>query len=241
MELLVVIAIIALLAALILPAVSIAKGHAQSAFCKNLMRQMGQALEMYVHENAGKYSYFLGPVGPSYGDAVGQDGRARGLVYWSSKLYPYYPMNWTNAGYHCPGYKGITTGPIDKGAADRFGSYTYNLWGVQVHDPGLRKHFGLGPCLFWPGDNPVSEAQLAVPSEMLSVGESRWQKLSHQLGGSDAMKCGLQDTVATRHGKKYNQLFCDVHVEAMDPSVLFDPKKTARIWNYDHEPHPEFW
>src|ERR1043165_5552942 len=106
MELLVVIAIIALLAALLLPALSTAKNHARSAICQNHLRQMGQALQMYVHENGSKYPFYLGPAGPSYGDAVGQDGRAAGMVYWSTKLYPCYPVNWTNAGYHCPGYKG---------------------------------------------------------------------------------------------------------------------------------------
>jgi prepilin-type processing-associated H-X9-DG protein len=238
---LVVTAIIALLAALILPAFSVAKGRAQSAFCKNLTRQMGQALEMYVHENANKYPFYLGPAGLSYGDAVGLEGKARGLVYWSSKLYPYYAMNWTDAGYRCPAYKGITTGPVPNGGADRFGSYTYNLWGAQVHDSGQGKHFGLGPCLFWAGDRATSEAQVAVPSEMLSIGESRWQKNGRSSGGSDAMKCGLEDSVATRHGKDYNQLFCDGHVAGMDPMVLFSPAKAAAMWNYDHQPHPESW
>ena len=241
-ELLVVIAIIGVLTALILPAVSIAKGHAQSAFCKNLIRQMGQALEMYVHENGGKYPYYLGPAGPSYGDAVCGDGRGRGLVYWSSKLYPYYPMNWTNAGYRCPGYKGLTTGQFRRGSADRFGSYTYNLWGVQIQDPGFSKHFGLGPCLFWQGDTAASEAQIVVPSGMLSIGESRFgTKDNNPLGGADPMRCGLQPSFAARHGKRYNQLFCDAHVEAMEPLVLFDPRKTARMWNYDNQPHPEMW
>jgi len=243
-ELLVVIAIIGVLAAFILCALSIAKGHAQSAYCKNLMRQMGQALAMYVHENGGRYPYYLGPAGPSYGDGVGLDGRGLGLVYWSSKLYPYYPMNWTNAGYRCPGYKGAATGQFRHGSADRLGSYTYNLRGGQVQDLGFPKHFGLGPCLFWSGDTAASEAAVIVPSEMLSIGESRWQKSDRPPMPSDAMKCGLGEgfgSFATRHGKKFNQLFCDAHVEAMNPVVLFDPKQSARMWNYDHQPHPEMW
>lgn len=130
-ELLVVVAIVGILSALLLPALSRAKAHAQSTVCKNHMRQMGQALQMYVHENGGKYPYYLGPPGPAYGDAAGSEGRALGLVYWSSKLFPYYPATWTNSGWHCPGYKGITTGPV-KGGAGRFGSYAYNLWGVMV-------------------------------------------------------------------------------------------------------------
>ncbi len=44
-----------------------------------------------------------------------------------------------------------------------------------------------------------------------------------------------------RHGKTYNQLFCDGHVTAMDPWVLFNPTNSASKWNKDHQPHPECW
>jgi len=42
-----------------------------------------------------------------------------------------------------------------------------------------------------------------------------------------------------RHGKNYNQLYCDEHVSAMRPELLFNPSNTAAIWNYDHQPHTE--
>jgi len=54
-ELLVVIAVIGILAALLLPAISSVNAHAKSTVCKNHLRQMGQALQMYVHENGNKY------------------------------------------------------------------------------------------------------------------------------------------------------------------------------------------
>ncbi|PYI88990.1 MAG: hypothetical protein DME26_02295 [Verrucomicrobia bacterium] len=44
-----------------------------------------------------------------------------------------------------------------------------------------------------------------------------------------------------RHGKNYNQLFCDGHVAAMSPWVLFNPTNSASMWNSDHQPHPELW
>jgi prepilin-type N-terminal cleavage/methylation domain-containing protein/prepilin-type processing-associated H-X9-DG protein len=248
MELLVVIAIIAILAALLLPAISSAKSHARSAICQNHLRQMGQALQMYVHDNGNKYPYYLGPAGPSYGDAIGREGRAVGLVYWSSKLYPYYPVNWTNAGYHCPGYTGITTGPFWKGGADRLGSYTYNLFGAMVNEDTYAKvheHFGLGPIIYWSEAPAVSEAQVKVPSELLSIGESRFRAVVNGApGAQDTMHCGgleLVDFAAARHGKNYNQLFCDGHVLAMNPWVLFNPTNSAPMWNYDHESHPELW
>ncbi len=47
---LVVIAIIGMLAALLLPELSLAKGYAKSASCKNHLHQMGIALQLYVNE-----------------------------------------------------------------------------------------------------------------------------------------------------------------------------------------------
>ncbi len=245
-ELLVVIACIAILAALLLPALSSAKSYARTASCKNHLHQMGLALQMYVHDNQNKYPFYLGPAGPSYGDATGQGGRAVGLVYWSSKLIPYYPINWTNAGFHCPGYSGTNCGPYESHRIDRLGSYGYNAGGIRLEDR-TNKMFGLGPAMFWRDSQghalpTVSENNVIVPSEMLAIGDSKFT--AQILGGDDLWRC-LDDSPITQyifpHGRNYNQLYCDGHVAAMSPSILFDPAKSAALWNYDHQPHSELW
>jgi prepilin-type N-terminal cleavage/methylation domain-containing protein/prepilin-type processing-associated H-X9-DG protein len=245
-ELLVVIAIIGILGALLLPALSAAKSYARSTTCKNHLHQMGLALQMYVHDNQGRYPHYLGPPGPSYGDAVGPGGRATGLVYWSSKLYPYYPWNWTNTSYQCPGYHGKTSGPFEPGAVDRLGSYAYNTSGTRTDDR-TNGSFGLGPIMYWKDDQgafipAVSETKVAVPSDMLAACDSLMK--TDEVGGSDVGTCGGdydQTPYVVRHGRNYNVLFCDSHVSAMSPDLLFNPTNTAAMWNYDHQQHPEQW
>jgi len=108
--------------------------------------------------------------------------------------------------------------------------------------------YGLGPrvsAIFQPA---VSEAAVRVPSEMFSLGESRFRLKpgTKQAGGFWGMVCGRLHAEAeafdpTRHGKNYNQGFCDGHVSGMNPWVLFNPTNTGVMWNYDHQPHPELW
>jgi prepilin-type N-terminal cleavage/methylation domain-containing protein/prepilin-type processing-associated H-X9-DG protein len=248
-ELLVVIAVIAILAALLMPVLPVAKGYSRTVACRNHLRQMGYALQMYVHDNQDQYPRYLGPGVSSNGDAVGVGDRARGLVYWSSKLIPYDSMNWTNPAFHCPGYVGAITGPVFRGTIDRQGSYAYNIAGVRVTD-NSDEFFGLGPVSFWKTSTskfvpPVSQSQISVPSEMLAMGDS-WMKAG-DAGADDVWHGGpfasayAAKPFAPRHGKNYNVLLCDGHVSSMNPWILFNPSNTAAMWNYDHQPHPEMW
>ena len=94
-ELLVVIAIIAILAAMLLPSLTNAKAQAQSAYCKNNLRQMGIALNMYVGENHA-YPYLSTFV-----------GSADIMFRWEDALHIYDPLSWTNRDRHCPAYRGV--------------------------------------------------------------------------------------------------------------------------------------
>ncbi len=252
-ELLLVIAILGILAALLLPALSGAKAHARSTACENRLRQMGLALHMYVHENQGKYPYLLYSSLPMPEDLA--------VAHWFGKLFPYYPVHWTNRAYHCPGYTGAIWLETRAGADhDPFGSYAYNWDGVRGYQrplPGSPVCLGLG-LAYSAEKQPlaVSESQIRLPSEMLAIGESRFRRETSVTNFNfadcvDAMFCGFLSgeppdpdaggVLPARHGKKYNQLFCDGHLAALDPWALFNPTNTARMWNSDHEPHPELW
>ncbi len=257
-ELLVTIAIIAILASLLLAALSRSKASARSISCKNHLHQMGLALQMYASENAGKYPYYV------------ERHDAHDLIFWWAKLTAYYPLPWTNADYHCPGYRGMIGGlEVQKKGqtvGPPFGSYAYNACGVSILGFGKPFNPDLGLGYLPPairvngtrkfGRDPMPEQRIASPSEMFSIGESRFVSTSVNgtLGGKDMSTCGLLNWRSTnlwgrfnfqfdpaRHGKTYNQLFCDGHIVAMLPSTLFDPAKTAAMWNRDHQPHPELW
>lgn len=247
-ELLVVIAIIGILMGLLLAGVSSAKSRGRMIACNNRLRQMGLGLAMYVNEHDGRYPDLRGI--PDAAQTNGFDTR-----WWWAKLLPYYPIKWTDPAYHCPGYKGAITQVINIHMGEPLGSYAYNWRGVVPPMGGYpadgtpgQKAWGLGV----PRVN--REGLIKVPSEMLAIGESRFlsEKVNGIPGGGCSLVCGylgfpyhgVGDDWAfgeKRHVKNYNQLFCDGHVAAMDPWVVFNPTNSAAMWNYDHEPHPELW
>jgi len=231
-ELLVVIAIIALLAALLLPALNRAKIQATSTACKNHLRQMAVALQLYVNTDAGNhYPFATQSVANGY----------RHGLNWEDALALYYPLSWTNQAYHCPGYKGIISTNLFTGVP--VGSYAYNSHGSSVLMVG---GLGLGVYSDWPA---TAESQVISPSEMFSLADSRelsFASVGEGWGGDDWMELGLTGwhanyRISTRHGKNYNVASCDGHVEAIDQVVLCTPARTAERWNKDHQPHPETW
>ncbi len=259
-ELLVVVAILGVLLGLLLPTLSNAKSKSNSTLCKNHLRQLGFALQMYVHDHESKFPYCVSPYDPSLDDDIG----TANTRYWWAKLLPYYPTKWTDPTYHCPGYKGAITGELHP--RPPFGSYAYNAFGVsgsvgaESARHGIHYHpdtrFGFGPPTYRSNPRPaIPEAEMQIPSEMFAIGESRFlgAGLNGYPGGVCEMACGwlnwpdgsepnrINAYSAPRHGKSYSQYFWDGHVAAMSPWVLFNPTNSASMWNSDHQPHPELW
>jgi prepilin-type N-terminal cleavage/methylation domain-containing protein/prepilin-type processing-associated H-X9-DG protein len=260
-ELLVVISIIAILAALLLPALAQGKAQAQSTSCKNHLRQMSMALRMYV-DDARNYpyaSYFPG----------GNDTRFDSRVEWFQASRPYYPLDWTNFSFHCPAYKGyiVSAQLLWGGGAEEpyLGSYAYNGWGtggLRWDTALLGSWLGLGTIYAnanLPG--PVSDSSVLVPSDMIVISEpilgEAW--FGTPSGNSPDVYSGTDycgrftsansyypihfnvTKYPSWHGRNSNVVFGDTHVEGIATLKLFNPTNSAARWNNDHQPHPETW
>ena len=198
-ELLVVIAIIAILAAMLLPALARAKSKAQSIYCVNSLRQNCLAVQFYADDNNG----VLVP---------GQTAQITG-EYWFTLLTPYLARmtknpnalaysNGVTVVWGCPTYN-----------QDR----TKNVTGViDANCPG----YGLNNRPDMPVSAAANSPYGGTPATFKL--DSITHKSSRLLLG-DCYSWLMQnvtdkDTGATRHSDKGNYAFFDYHVQSLRPA-----------------------
>jgi prepilin-type N-terminal cleavage/methylation domain-containing protein/prepilin-type processing-associated H-X9-DG protein len=243
-ELLVVIALIAVLAGLLLPALTRAKSAAQTTKCKSNVRQLGIGLQLYVGDH-GAYPYM---------------SNDRGLPrYWYDSLEPYVASKWLDPLFLCPAYKGTTTN--GSFAPNTYmgirGSYSYNSTGTRLNNHIKRMdELGLGAiyALADYAPPPTVDSKVKVPDNMIALGDANlWAGVRSDgttyLFGDESLvpyRISLSqqghELEKRRHGGTFNMFLCDGHVEAIKWRRIYEPSDINRKrWNNDNQPHPESW
>lgn len=233
-ELLVVVAIIAVLASLLLPALSQAKGRARSARCQSSERQYGLALRMYVDECGAYPVQIANEQGnpPKVGEIVPSAAYRLDKYLGNNQPLPHAvcPQMWPIKGW-------LTAQAFQ---ADAF-NYVYNDFarGCLPRTPYL----GLG------GDEQkflaLRESAVAVPHDMIAFCEPVLVRLDVLLGdkrGYSAQYPWTGEETFYKHNAGANNLYCDGHVERVTKKrIATKADEVRRQWFNDDLPHREIW
>ncbi|MCD6219273.1 DUF1559 domain-containing protein [Candidatus Calescamantes bacterium] len=207
-ELLVVIAIIAILAAMLLPALRQAREKARQAVCKNNLKQIGLAIMMYAEDN---HEYY--PIYASEGSALG----------WHDRVWKYTGQDPNTVP---PGARTLFQCPSDNSgkAWPDMVKVSYGLNG------GNAAWAEWGDGISWYTANwklPCGSAKLSqvrAPSETILVGDRWYPYLRKGNNGSSEIQYSIYTTGYHDNNGSRNFLFCDGHVEFLRSEQTVSPK-----------------
>ncbi len=157
-ELLVVIAIIAILAALLLPALARAKEKAQRACCKSNMRQVSLTAIMYAGDNGEKFPNAVW-------NATGV--QSTHAVWLPTNVYNYFVTTArvsTNC-LSCPNMVRVGSWFWFKPERVRVGYFC--LWSVPTQIDTRPRDGNYGPATTWPWDSPKKTTDVPTPYMVL--------------------------------------------------------------------------
>jgi prepilin-type N-terminal cleavage/methylation domain-containing protein/prepilin-type processing-associated H-X9-DG protein len=254
-ELLVVIGIIAILTALLVPALSGAKYQGKNAVCKSNLRQIGLATQVYttthdafpLHNDFKRWMDVLEVPVIITTDNKWQTDQLGGI-------------------FKCPLNLGVDQtdifGPGHDALVPQYFSYGYNAWGVSSA-VGFEYDvtFGLGGHRIGGGPNqfaPTTTSMLRSPSNLKAFGDGFFRSRNARFDGLlyDFLTIGpdtgwnnvgsafkmptKKQTSFVNHRGRANRVFADGHLESEDMRRLFSASDfELRRWNTDDEPHAD--
>ena len=257
-ELLVVIGIIALLVAILLPALAKAKEQAIKLACAANLRSIGQGLLMYTNDT----KYYPGHATHTSSGVT--------AAVWPTRIRKLAKI--TRATFWCPAQEPgfqwqLVMGNGAQFATDRDAgwgyevgemlldvtrvafSYGYNDWGSHNVEVPQR---GLGADL-WPnsGIKEVKASKVKSPSEMIAIADNTCDKMwDYNIDPLDLSWQGETEFPGKIHNGGANFLFCDGHVtwyhQRDIDQVWYDSRHVkysnpnwstvAHMWNSDNKP-----
>jgi prepilin-type N-terminal cleavage/methylation domain-containing protein/prepilin-type processing-associated H-X9-DG protein len=231
-ELLVVIAIIAILAAMLLPALAKAKAKAAQAACMNNLKQIGYGMMMYVGDN--------GDVFPGSGSLSAYGFHKEDWLYWrtNTAVYPAVEKSpiATQLGsvnkslFRCPLDKDDSQRPAVPPDGPYLYSYTFNSSGLTP----ANVNSGMASVFVGPDANPVAflfklgrvkspAAKIMIIEERTSTKPEESSPLAVGVLIDDSRWLPGSNWLTARHAKKGNVIFADGHAEHVRPEFANDP------------------
>ncbi len=201
-ELLVVIAIIAILAALLLPALARAKESARATQCISNLRQLGYAVRLYAEDFADEFPRSQ------------HSAFVHGVMPWERTVASYLGSSsaaWTNllAGvYHCP-------------SDSRSEPWSY---GLNVYYELVETDDYFGKPQTW---RRVMQVPRPTATILFAENNSRADHLMPHFWASAA---DAADLAASRHRRRANYVFVDGHAQLLPLEQVFAPPQKD-LWN----------